>query len=117
MFSGLAFAGIIYTILLQRNELQLQREELRETRDELKRSADAQEKSEKAFNEPLKVMQLTALIDGYSKAANYYWDQERKSANGGRKTSFATKAEIRTKIMESLVEKPGGIYDENEKSE
>lgn len=46
LFSGLAFAGIIYTILLQRRELQLQREELELTRDELKRSADAQEKSQ-----------------------------------------------------------------------
>lgn len=32
LFSGLAFAGIIYTILLQRRELSLQRRELAETR-------------------------------------------------------------------------------------
>ena len=36
LFSGLAFAGIILTILLQRNELKLQREELRDTRAEFK---------------------------------------------------------------------------------
>jgi hypothetical protein len=35
LFSGLAFAGVIYAILLQRKELELQREELRQTRDEL----------------------------------------------------------------------------------
>ncbi len=35
MFSGLAFAGMIITILLQREELGLQREELRETRLEI----------------------------------------------------------------------------------
>ena len=29
LFTGLAFAGVIYTILLQRRELELQREELR----------------------------------------------------------------------------------------
>lgn len=34
LFSGLALAGIILTILLQRKELKLQREELRETRTE-----------------------------------------------------------------------------------
>lgn len=34
-FSGLAFAGLIITILLQREELGLQREELRETRKEI----------------------------------------------------------------------------------
>ena len=33
LFSGLAFVGIIITILLQRNELMLQRKELSETRD------------------------------------------------------------------------------------
>lgn len=37
LFSGLAFAGIIFTILLQREELKLQREELRLTREELTR--------------------------------------------------------------------------------
>jgi len=34
LYSGLALAGIIFTILLQRKELQYQREELRETRKE-----------------------------------------------------------------------------------
>ncbi|MDH5822075.1 putative phage abortive infection protein [Luteimonas sp. RD2P54] len=35
LFSGLAFASLIYTIYLQRNELRLQRQELRLTRAEL----------------------------------------------------------------------------------
>ncbi|RZK60443.1 MAG: hypothetical protein EOO91_01370 [Pedobacter sp.] len=34
LFSGLAFGGIIWTILLQRNELKLQREESKQSRDE-----------------------------------------------------------------------------------
>lgn len=37
LFSGLAMAGIILTILLQRKELKLQREELRETRSEFEK--------------------------------------------------------------------------------
>lgn len=36
LFSGLAFAGLIYTIYLQSKELSLQREELEQTREELK---------------------------------------------------------------------------------
>lgn len=36
LFSGLAFAGLIYTIILQKNELTLQRKELELTRDELR---------------------------------------------------------------------------------
>lgn len=35
LFSGLAFAGLIYTILLQHEELSLQRQELEDTRKEL----------------------------------------------------------------------------------
>lgn len=34
LFSALAFAGIIFTIILQKKELKLQREELKETREE-----------------------------------------------------------------------------------
>ena len=37
LFSGLAFAGIVFTILLQREELKLQRKELTLTREELAR--------------------------------------------------------------------------------
>jgi hypothetical protein len=44
LFAGLAFAGIIAAILLQRQELQLQRQELASTREELARTADAQER-------------------------------------------------------------------------
>jgi hypothetical protein len=58
LFSGLAFIGVIYAILLQRKELQYQRRELRFqrlelelTRNELKRSAEAQEKSEQALKD------------------------------------------------------------------
>jgi hypothetical protein len=49
LFAGLAFAGVIYAIILQTEELRLQREELEETRDELKRSADAQEQTQQAL--------------------------------------------------------------------
>ena len=49
LFSGLAFAGLIYTALLQRLELGLQRQELELTRKELARTAAAQEQSEIAL--------------------------------------------------------------------
>lgn len=62
LFSGLAFAGLIYTILLQRRELQLQREELKMTREQLRRSAAAQEASEKALAEQAKAMRVTAEL-------------------------------------------------------
>ena len=83
LFSGLAFAGIIYTILLQRTELKLQRQELKETRLELKRSADSQEKTSKAFNEQIVTMNQTAKINGISSIVSFYNSQaEMKSSKG-----------------------------------
>ena len=71
LFSGLAFAGVVIAILLQREELQqqreelkLQREELKLTRVELKRSASAQEKSEEALREQAGQLAHSARIQG-----------------------------------------------------
>lgn len=50
LFSGWAFAGVIYAIFLQRRELELQRNELEMTRGELRRTAEAQEKSEQSLS-------------------------------------------------------------------
>ena len=62
LFSGLAFAGVIYAILLQRRELELQRRELAMTREELERSAVAQEKSEAALVEQSQALLTTARL-------------------------------------------------------
>jgi hypothetical protein len=72
LFSGLAFAGIIYTILLQKKELTLQRQELADTRVELRRSADAQERSERAFKKQIDVMNLSARLNALNSAVEYY---------------------------------------------
>ena len=54
LFSGLAFAGIIFTILMQKEELSLQREELRLNRQEI---ADTRREFEKQ-NETLNVQRF-----------------------------------------------------------
>lgn len=54
LFSGLAFAGLIITILMQRDELALQRQELNLTREEL----SGQKEEMKAQNETLKVQRF-----------------------------------------------------------
>ncbi len=56
LFSGLAFAGLIYTIMLQREELGLQRNELELTRTELSRTAAAQELSEKSLKAQVEIV-------------------------------------------------------------
>ena len=87
LFSGLAFGGVIYAILLQRKELALQREELALTRKELSRSAQAQELSEKAlkkqaesFEISSKISAIDSLLDVYSKELNSYAGQTYSGA-------------------------------------
>lgn len=49
LFSGLAFAGLIFTIILQKNELALQRKELSLTHDELKGQKEQLEEQNKTL--------------------------------------------------------------------
>ena len=66
LFAGLAFAGLIYTILLQREELALQRRELELTREELHRTAKANEEAAKALELQIRNQLLAARISGLS---------------------------------------------------
>lgn len=72
LFSGLAFLGVIYAIILQREELQLQRKELELTRGELKRTAEAQEKSEQALSKQAASLKATAKLNGLGAGLQYY---------------------------------------------
>jgi hypothetical protein len=72
LFSGLAFAGLIYTILLQRRELSLQREELALTRVELSRSATALENSEKAMAAQVRVASQTSRLTAIAQLIEYH---------------------------------------------
>lgn len=67
LFGGLAFAGVVVTILLQSMELRLQREELAETREELKRSAASQERSEQMLFLSAYMNTCSSLLDGYGR--------------------------------------------------
>lgn len=49
LFSGLAFAGLIFTIILQKNELALQRKELSLTHEELKGQKEQLEEQNKTL--------------------------------------------------------------------
>lgn len=74
LFSGLAFAVLIYTMMLQRKELALQREELEETRKELAKSAAAQESTQKALNVQVAKLNQTAILNGSVALMNYKRD-------------------------------------------
>lgn len=61
-FSGLAFAGVIITIILQMRELRYQRAELAATTRELQRSAKAQESSERALSEQVYLLAMSNYL-------------------------------------------------------
>lgn len=81
LFSGLAFAGIIFTILLQKKELALQRQELKDTRKELERSATAQEKSETQQKRQSDNLKITAKLNALSSLVDFYSNIEAKTKN------------------------------------
>ncbi len=58
LFSGLAFVGVIYAVLLQRKELEYQRKELELTRKEIGGQREAQE----AQSETLKLQQFEGIF-------------------------------------------------------
>lgn len=66
LFSGLAFAGLIYTAMMQREELKLQREELGLTREEFKRMVATQELSEQALKKQAQAYIYSAIISGHN---------------------------------------------------
>lgn len=82
LFSGLALAGIILTILLQRNELALQRQELKDTREELKRTATAQENSEKALNRQAENLKISAKLSALNTLVGFYSELELNIRKG-----------------------------------
>jgi hypothetical protein len=84
LFSGLAFAGVVYAILLQRRDLELQRKELEMTREELKRSAEAQERSEQALIEQARLMGLTAKLTAKNFLAEVYRNRIEFLSKQGR---------------------------------
>jgi len=82
LFAGLAFAGIIYTILLQRKGLVLQREELKSTREELRRSANAQEDSTKEMLRQAEIQSIAARVQALSVLINHL-DRYEEMINRG----------------------------------
>ena len=70
LFSGLAFAGVIYTILMQSSELKLQREALALQRNELELTRNELSKSASAQQEQASLLLHTAKINAASTKLN-----------------------------------------------
>jgi hypothetical protein len=72
LFTGLAFAGVICTILLQSNELKLQRDELKLQRDELRLNREELHRSADAQLQQVKRLEAAAELSAVSTLANVY---------------------------------------------
>jgi hypothetical protein len=69
LFSGLAFLGIILTVLLQSRELKLQRRELELQRKEIEQSVKAQEESAQALKLQADLLAKSTVVAGVSAEA------------------------------------------------
>lgn len=102
LFSGLAFAALIYTIILQRQEIQMNRDEIKMNRKELKKSAVAQE-------EQVKQTHLASKINAFSTVINYYNIQVGNSNNS---SELIEKARLKRKaLIHQLDELIDGLTD------
>jgi len=81
LFSGLAFAGLIYTIVSQKQDLELQRSEIALNRTELIKTTKAQQHSKKALIEQVEQMKINSKLNALKTLIDYYNIQIRDPKN------------------------------------
>ncbi len=75
LFSGLAFCGIIISIIMQSEELKLQREEIRQNREELKGSRHALEQQGTSLHRQAENLKISAKLSALNTLVNYYTEK------------------------------------------
>lgn len=118
VFSALAFAGLIVTALMQREELSLQREELRATREELKGSRAAQEGSERALQAQVEVARKTARLNALAALIALANNEERTRLELNRDSAFrnvfrSNQPQLLREAVEEIFEELG-LHQESE---
>src|SRR5690606_1007550 len=86
LFSGLAFSGLIYAILLQKEELELQRQEVRDTRQEIqgqRKALEAQSQTLKKQNFETTLFQMISLHNEIVNSLNTKNDNNRLGKGRG----------------------------------
>lgn len=96
LFSGLALAGIVYSIILQQRELSLQRKELKETKEEFR----DQNFQTTFFNLLKNQNQITSAIEA-SIGTLKTWDKESYRVFNGRRFFIEAKPELK-RILKAL---------------
>lgn len=75
LFSGLAFAALIYTIVLQRDEIKENRAEIILNRKELAKASKLQEKAQKVLIQQVDQTHLSAKMNAMRTLIDYYNNQ------------------------------------------
>lgn len=75
LFSGLAFAALIYTIVLQREEIKANREEITLNRKELAKSSKLQQKAQQVLMQQVAQTHLSAKMNAMRTLVDYYNNQ------------------------------------------
>ncbi|MBC8430926.1 hypothetical protein [Desulfobacula sp.] len=70
LFSGWAFCGVLWAILLQRNAIEIQREDLKATIAEMKQSREAQEESAENLRAQVEAMRLQSRVQALNTMIN-----------------------------------------------
>lgn len=81
LFSGLAFCGIIITILLQSSELKMQRHEIKENRKELERTTKVQEQQGISLNRQAENLKISAKLSALNTLVNYHTEKAKIDQN------------------------------------
>lgn len=106
LFSGLAFCGIIITILLQSKELKLQRDEIKANRDELIRTTEVQKQQGISLNRQAENLKISAKLSALNTLVNYYIESAQISNRSvdvvGSKKNLKKAEEYVKKIEEIL---------------
>lgn len=111
VFSAFAFAGLIVTALIQREELSLQREELRRSTEAQESSAEALGAQVETARQAAALNALSSLLDSHTQEFAGYggssYDQPAKTAALQKVREFRTKVEAQRVAM--------GIAEEDER--
>ena len=70
LFSGWAFCGVLWAILLQRNSIEIQREDLKATIAEMRQSREAQEESAENLRAQVEAMRLQSRVQALNTLIN-----------------------------------------------
>ncbi|TDL99167.1 MAG: hypothetical protein C4K58_07750 [Flavobacteriaceae bacterium] len=81
LFSGLAFAGLIFTIYMQAEAHEAQKKDIAINRRSIQKSMNIQEQTLLAMSEQAKQTQLTAQLNALNTLINYYNIQIDKPGN------------------------------------